>query len=877
MKINLPIDGALPQLGSLLKESSVVILEAPPGSGKTTRVAPFLCAQQTDQPGAAAAAAGVRGADRGTDRGAGRRVYLLQPRRVAARAAAERIAAEQGWTVGGEVGYQVRFESRCSAATRLVVATEGVLLRRLADDPILDEISTVLLDEFHERSLNADLLLGMLRRVQTLVRDDLRVVIMSATLDTDSLQTFLPAAPVLRVPGTMHPVEIRYQPPRPLQKLTEQVTAAVERAMAAGGGDILVFLPGVGEIQRVLDGLRLLPDARGWRILPLHGSLPLEEQAQVLRAQDGPRIVLATNVAETSLTLEGIRTVIDSGQVRVLRFDPRVGLDRLSLEPICQSSATQRAGRAGRLTAGVCLRLWDAASHRSRPLRLEAEVRRVDLSAAILQLLEWGERPADFPWLDAPRPEAQAAALSLLERLGATRHGALTPLGRTMARLPISPRLARMLIEAHRLGALDGATIAAALLSQRDPFLRHRNDSSQRPRTGPARGTGHDGLPPVTAAARWDCDIVQRVQLLESYRIGGRDVTPLGQLDRRTTHSIFEVSQQLARTVRQELGESPAVCGEPEQAIQRALLAAFPDRLARRRAAGEARGVMVGGRGVKLAPGSGVRQAEFFLCIDVDAAGSEALVRQASSVHLEWLSPEAITLREEQFFHPTRQQVVARHRRYFDDLLLAETPASVDDEPQCRHLLTEAARRDLAAVMPAGGSAFPAYLTRVECLRRWAPELELPTCDEGLLLSILSELVPGRRSFAELREAPWLDWLQARLTSAQQLAVERECPERIQVPSGNRIKIEYAVDKPPVLSVRIQELFSWKATPRIAMGRIPLLLHLLAPNMRPQQITDDLSSFWNSTYPVVRKELRRRYPKHAWPEDPWQAEPSRRR
>lgn len=833
---HLPVDSLLPELASQLQDAGIVIVEAPPGSGKTTRVAPSLidvglCDER-------------------------RRAYLLQPRRVAARATALRIAQERGWHLGTEIGYQVRFENRATDSTPLVVATEGILLRRLVDDPVLAGIGTVILDEFHERSLNADLLLGMLRRVQDVVRDDLRVIIMSATLDTQALAKKL-GAPVLTTTGTLHPVEVKYRPAKPRQDLSTHVVDTVLLTLEKTQGDILVFLPGVGEIGRAERDLKVRPDTRECEILPLHGSLPLETQNRVLTQGDRRRIVLATNVAETSLTIEGIRTVIDSGQVRVLRFDPTVGLDRLQLEPISQSSAEQRAGRAGRLDQGTCIRLWDQKSHRARAQHLEPEIRRVDLSSAVLQLLLWGESPSgDFPWLESPRTESLTTALVLLEGLGAVADGQLTSLGRRMAELPIAPRLARMLIEADEFGAVDVMSIVAAMISERDPFLRGgRNTRRSRP--------------PTKQTSRWNCDVTQRYQALQEYYELGKSYSIFGEIHRGAAETIRRVAEQLASRFEEsaESKTSPSL-NRIEEVIQRCLLAGFPDRIARRRKSGDVKGRLVGGRGVRLTPGSGVVDAEFFLCVDVDAGKSEASVRMASGVDLAWLPVGAIETREEQFFNPTRKQVEARRRSYFADLLLAESPVAISDEQQCRAVLLAEAAKQVQSILPPENSAFASYWTRLRCLRDWAPELELPECDDRLLLDVAGELSVGKRSFAELRDAPWLDWLKAQLTPEQQRAVERECPERIAVPSGSQIRLDYEVGKPPVLAVRIQQVFAWTETPRVAFGRIPILLHLLAPNMRPQQVTDDLASFWSNTYRVVRKELRRRYPKHAWPEDP---------
>ena len=834
---SLPVDSILPKLRELVANHPTVVVQAPPGSGKTTRVAPYLvetgfCDERN-------------------------RTFLLQPRRVAARATAQRIATERDWKMGQRIGYQVRFEKRTSKETSLVVATEGILLRHISDDSILTDVRAVILDEFHERSLNADLILGMVRRIQSLVRNDLRLVIMSATLDAERLAKQLDA-PVIATTGTLHPVDIKYRPAKPRQPLVDHVTETTLLTLNKSEGDVLVFLPGVGEISRVERELSRRPQTRNCELLQLHGSLPLEQQNRALQSKGKRRVVLSTNVAETSLTIDGIRTVIDSGLARVLRFDPGVGLNRLQLEPICQSSAEQRSGRAGRLEAGQCIRLWDQKSQRARPSHLEPEIQRVDLASTVLQLLEWGEDPmGDFPWLESPRREAMETAIALLQRLGAVSDGTITKLGLRMARLPISPRLARMLVEAEKYDAVDIVALVAAMLSERDPFLRNRDDG-----------------PTTKKIQRWSCDVTQRYLSLDEYFTTGKERTALGEIHRGAATSIKRVAEQLARNARAaESGVSRDEAISVDVVISKCLLAAFPDRLARRRKTGGDKAKMVGGRGVKMANSSGVQDAEFFLCIDVDNRPTDAIVRQASGIDVAWLSDDLLEEREELFFNPTRKQVEARQRTYFADLLLDESTSSVTDETRCAKLLLAEAAKDVSKICPDKKSDFAFFLTRLNCLREWSPELELPSGDDATLLEVAAELCPGRRSFDELRKAPWLDWLKARLTPKQQAAMERECPERLTVPSGSRIRLQYELGKPPILAVRIQEVFSWTETPRIAFGRVPVLLHLLAPNMRPQQVTDDLASFWANTYEVVRKELRRRYPKHAWPEDPLTAKP----
>jgi len=826
----LPIDPLLPEVLAALASAGTLVLRAPTGAGKTTRVPPAL----------------VDGSGR---------VLVLEPRRVAARAAARRMAAEHGTPLGEHVGYHVRFDRKAGPRTRVLVLTPGMLLRLLHEDPFLEGTSAIVFDEFHERGLEADLALGMVRLVRQTVRPDLRIVVMSATIDGGPVSEYLGNAPILTSEGRSFPVEIRYRPGRREMTLPELVTDAVEAVLKETPGDVLAFLPGLREIRQTAERLE---HHRDLEVLPLHGDLPPEAQDRALRKLDRRKIVLATNVAETSVTVEGVTAVIDSGLARQMEFEASVGLDRLRLVPIAKASADQRAGRAGRTQPGLCVRLWDEPGHRGRPEQTEPEIRRVDLAGPVLQLLALGEGSVrSFPWLDAPRPEAIDQAFQLLERLGATSAEALTDLGRAMARLPVHPRLGRLLIEGQRLGHAERAALAAALLSERDPFTRDFD--------GPLRS------PPPTSS-----DVLDRVEALEQFERNGRSDYPLGTLHRGGAKSVLEVRNQLLRGLEETPGEarrSPRI--EAEEALLRAMLAAFPDRLARRRERHDRRAVLLGGRGVRLGPGSGVIEPELFVCVDVDAAGTDSLVRSASEVRREWLPAERIATRIEVLFDEPSERLIARKRTRYDDLILEEKDAHIADENEAARVLALAASTRLEKVLPPEDSEAGRFLLRLRCLKSWAPELALPCFDEAALVELLESLARSRRSLADLRHGPWLDHLQGRLTYPQLQMVEREAPDRVEVPSGSQIRLEYEPGKPPILAARIQELFGLTDTPRIAGGKVKVLLHLLAPNYRPQQVTDDLASFWKNTYPQVRKELRGRYPKHSWPDDPLTAEATR--
>jgi ATP-dependent helicase HrpB len=843
--VPLPIDAVLPDVVAALRQQSCLVLRAPTGAGKTTRVPPALLD------------AGLAGQGR---------ILLLEPRRLAARAAARRMAAERGGRVGDEVGYHVRFDRQAGPRTRILAVTPGILLRLLQDDPYLEKISVVLFDEFHERSLDSDLALGMVRLVQQTVRPGLRVVVMSATLAVEPVAAYLSDCPVVTGEGRLYPVDILYEPRPEHRPWAAAVARAVERLLDRTEGDLLVFLPGLYEIRQAARQLEDLAEQRDLAVLPLHGDLPPEQQDAALLPQQRRKVVLATNVAETSVTVEGITGVVDTGLARILVFDPRVGLDRLQLQPISRAAAEQRAGRAGRTRPGVCVRLWSETAQRGRPEQTEPEIRRVDLAGAVLQLLCLGETDVlRFPWLEPPREAAVTQAMALLRRLGAVGDNGLTEMGRTLARLPVHPRLARLLVEGRRWGQPERVALAAALLSERDPFVR----SLDRPES---RAPGHATL----------SDVLDRVEALEAFEQHGHGAFAEGTLNRGAARFVLRARDQLVRSLREagragkrDHRRADAAPLAADEAVLRALLAAFPDRVARRREAGSRRGVMVGGRGVRRAAGSGVTEPELFVCVDVDAGGAETLVRQASAVQRDWLPPELLSARVEVAFDPQTERVSARRRLCFEDLVVEETPAALPSDEETARVLAAVAAEHLERVLPAADSPAGAYLTRLRCLRAWLPELDLPPFDEPQLRELLPWLCPGCRSFADLRNADWLGAVQGRLTHAQRQAVEREAPERLEAPSGSRLALRYEVGRPPVLAVRIQEVFGLRDTPRVAAGRVPVLLHLLAPNYRPQQVTDDLASFWTNTYPQVRKELRARYPRHAWPEDPWTAAPQR--
>ena len=844
----LPIDPLLPEIVARLSAASCLVLRAPPGAGKTTRVPATLLD------------AGLAG---------GGQVVVLEPRRIAARAAAEFVAGERAGRVGDEVGYRVRFEQRGGPATRLWFITEGVLGRQLVGDPFLEGVGLVVLDEFHERHLQGDVALAVIRELQETVRPDLKLVVMSATLETDRLAAYLDGCPVLTSEGRAHPVRIEYDAAADERPLAARVAAALQRVLRIDddGGDVLVFLPGAAEIRRVAMAIEPLAAAAQLTVIPLHGDLPLDAQQRAIRRGAQRKVVLSTNVAETALTIDGVTAVIDSGLAREARFDAKHGLNALRVVPISRAAADQRAGRAGRTAPGRCRRLWPQPEHGHRRAQETPEVLRLDLSGTVLELRAWGLPDVRrFRWLDAPSDAAIQRAERLLRLLGAVDavSGVLTDTGRRMLELSVPPRLARILVEAERCGCAPAGALLAALASERDICLE-------------TRAFGGD------AGGRWPAgpsDLLLRLQLFEEAErchFDGHACESLG-LDARSARAVERARHQLTR----RRGAAAGAANAAIDTLLRCTRAGFPERVVRRRAADSSRGVMVGGTGVVLSEQSVVRDAELYVAVEVDAGPRrslvEARVRLASAVRREWLMemfPAARQHLTELVFDPQRERVVERTRECFEDLVLEERVRLDVDRLQAGTVLAQAARQDPSRAFRIG-DAERGLLERLRFLQRCMPELGWPADVDDLLADAIASLCGGLCSFAELRDADLGAALRHGLTAAQRRALEHEAPEQYRLPSGRQVRINYEPDKSPAVAARIQEVFGLAATPRLAGGRVALVLQLLAPNQRPVQITDDLESFWQRTYPEVRKVLRGRYPKHAWPEDPRQATPTSR-
>ena len=828
-----PISPLLPAIADSLATHPRLVLEAPPGAGKTTQVplalldAPWL---------------------------EGRRIVMLEPRRVAARSAAQFMARQRGEDVGQTVGYRIRFENRVSVATRIEVVTEGILTRMLQDDPLLDGVGALLFDEFHERHLSADLGLALALDVQASVRPDLRIVAMSATLDGARLAQFLDA-PRLSSAGRGFEVEIAHFPARRDEALEAQARRAVEHALAAHPGDVLVFLPGRREIARVQAALEAatlpaLPEGRrvatdGVEILALHGDLPVEQQSRVLQpAPDGRRrVVLATNVAESSVTLPGVRVVVDAGLAREPRFDPNSGFSRLDAVAISQASADQRAGRAGRVAEGWAWRLWPESQ------RLEAqrrpEIAQVELAALALELAAWGSDALRF--VDPPPAGALAAARELLQRLGAlSAAGGVTAVGQRMLALGTHPRLAAMLLAARDPREQALAADLAALVEARDP-LRSRSDA---------------------LAERW--------RALAAFRQGRLPQ----DASRASLAAIDAAARQWRRRLRCEA--APPVEIEAHQ-LGDLLAHAFPDRIAARHPLDPLRYAMANGRTAKLFDDSALRGEPWLVASELrfEPRGDALLLRAApvDESRLRRDFTERFVEQEGAVWDADKRALVARRESRFDRIVLDSRPAGRVDPAQAARALTDAVRELGLAALPWTGN-LRQWQARAVSLRAWMPDLALPDMSDAALQATLDDWLrpafAGKTRLDALSEDELGEALKSPLDWNLRQQLDRLAPVRITVPSGMERRIEYALDhegapQPPVLAVKLQELFGLADTPRIAEGRVQLLLHLLSPGGKPLQVTGDLKGFWDRTYPEVRKEMKGRYPRHPWPDDPWSA------
>lgn len=851
----LPIDDVLEQIVTELRVSRNLVVEAPPGAGKSTRVPPRLLELVDD----------------------GREVWVLEPRRIAARAAARRVADEMGERLGETVGYTVRFDDVSSPRTRLRFVTEGILARRILSDRGLDRIGAVVFDEFHERHIHADVGLALARRLQLETRPDLRIVAMSATLEAAPVAAFLGNCPVVRSEGRLFGVAIDYDARPDERALGDRIAGAVARLAEKGlDGDVLVFLPGAAEIRRALETCAAVAKRAGAELLPLHGDLPAAEQDRAVSPAARPRIILSTNVAESSITIEGVVAVVDSGLARVPAHSPWTGLPTIETERVSQASAAQRAGRAGRVRPGRCIRLYTAQDFGARPAHATAEILRLDLAETALLVHGGGvRRVADFAWFEKPAQSAIEAADSLLERLGAIdAHGSLTPDGRAMLHLPVHPRLGRLVIESARRGIERLGCRAAAVLSERDPRSRTPFESSGR----------------SPAAVSGPSDVLAILDLIGDPDAEGRSSSGL---DRGAVASIIRTAKQLERAFARIGTDANARVSAvdhdaAERAVGFAVLAAFPDRVARRMPrpkGGRDERVMLAlaaGASAELHPTSVVRSAEFIVAVDAetrrDARGGwtprsagTPVVRTASRIESDWLIElfaDRVVDERECVWSETDERAFDVRRLVYDGLVIDETRRPAAPGPAASALVFAAAR-----VVPGflEDPAIGVLLARVRFAAGVAPDCGLASIDEADVEACLAEVCETLTSLAQLRAAAPAALSAAILRRAGKeaaRALARFAPERVRLGRGREVKVHYADGAPPWIASRLQDFFGMKTTPAIGDGRRPLVVHLLAPNQRPVQVTSDLAGFWERHYPALRKELGRRYPKHAWPEDP---------
>lgn len=813
--ISLPIDSFLEKILQEFRSHQNLVLSAAPGAGKTTRLPPRLL-DLTDK-----------------------KILVLEPRRIAAVAASSRIAEEQNWKLGKEIGYQIRFDSNISSDTRLIFLTEALLNRKIISDPELSDVGIVVLDEFHERSQHVDLALGLLKELQELSRPDLKILVMSATLKAETIARFLQDASIIQVPGQSHPLEIQNQ--KTAQKLQtgpdfiQSVVTQAKTEMSAlkKGEHLLVFLPGLGEIERCYQQLEAWALEKGHSLFRLHGTMSLEEQKEVLASSANSKIILATNIAESSLTIDGVRAVLDSGLQRRSSIHPKTGFPQLEIARISKSSATQRAGRAARQAPGKCFRLWSSMDELSMPDEETAEILRVDLSEALLFLASQGVRDFNgFSWFESPHPEQIQKAEKHLRILGAlSEKNELLPLGKELLRLPLPPRLGKLLLKSQQMGILEtGASLCALLLEK-------------------------DIVGKKTYETQLECDLLLRLDLLNSgsYR------------------SVERVRDQLIKLFPRTQSKKAS-----ENEIRKLLLEVFLDQACRRRKANEARAVMIGGRGVVLESTSQVRHSEFFVALQVmeGLSSSETRVSLACGLSKEMLSQVENSRIENKSWIEFDEKTEKFVQLSAQSLIL---PA-VGSLPLSDIRIQPAKSEDIQGAL--GKVAFEnrqQILEKNEKLKSWWERFQVWRTVSGgedftdeTLAEIFEEASFGENSLAKLYEKDLVYFFETKFPGGTLHKFQSEAPEFIQVPSGSRIRLNYSGPQ-PALEVRLQEVFGLSETPKIAGGKIPLTLILLGPNYRPVQVTQDLSSFWKNGYPEVRKELRSRYPKHSWPEDPLSA------
>ena len=842
MKQPLPIDSLQDGLVAACGRVRRLVLRAPTGSGKSTRIPQMLLDLNL-----------VQG-----------QIVVLQPRRIAARLLAARIAQEREVRLGGEVGYQIRFERVESAQTRIKFVTEALLLRQMASDPELKGVGAVVFDEFHERNLHSDVALALARRLQETHRPDLLIMAMSATLDTEAVAKWLGAAETLAADGRAYPVQIEYthMPRNSTRPIWDAAAEQVRRVLREESeGDILVFMPGSYEIMRTIGAVRNLPESGGVDILPLYGELPPEEQDRAVKPSPGRKVIVATNVAETSLTIPGVRAVVDAGLARIARFDPHRGIDTLLVEPVSQASAEQRAGRAGRTGPGRCIRLWSQTDHEARPLREVPEIKRVDLSETILLLLSsgWGDA-VSFPWYEKPDDKALQRALTVLADLGAVdAQGKLTPIGRRMSVFPAHPRYARMLLAAGELDCVYEVCRIAGLAQGRDILFRKVDDRTENARDSVEQEDGSDFFPRLALLQRavemkFDADACDR------FGVHGQAARQADQAARQ----FLRLAEGQGLPVSDRVAD-PA-------AIRRCLLLGFSDRLAVRLDAGTLRCALVHGRTGELRRESSIRNAKLLVAAEVDEiqarGGVTTYLSLATAIEEAWLQelfPAEFSTVNHVRYDATQRRVVTRVERRFRDLVLEAKER--DDAP------SDAASRILAEEVAAGrlelekwDTPVDAWIRRVNFLSKHCPELGIPLFDDAARRMVIEEVCAGAVAYRDIRDRPVFGVVRGWLTHEQAMALESYCPEKIILPRKKHpARIEYTADGQAEIEATVQELYDFPGSKlRVCLGKVPMVICIQSPARRTQQRTTDLDAFWKGSYEGVKKELRGRYPKHEW-------------
>lgn len=842
-RTSLPIDPLLADIASALAESPSLVIEAPPGAGKTTRVPPALLAGGLGQG----------------------EILVLQPRRLPARLAALRVAEEMGEEVGRTVGYSVRFEDVGGAYTRIRFMTEGILLRRLLVDSTLRGVSVVILDEFHERHLATDLALALLARLQRGARPDLRLVVMSATLESEPVREFLGGCPGIRSEGRAFPVAVEYPEAPDERPLADRVVSAVRRVHQEGcQGDLLVFLPGAGEIRRAWEALEPFAQARNLLVLPLHGDLPPAEQQRAVRPADRPKVILSTNVAETSVTIPGVVAVIDSGLARTASHSPWSGLSRLAVGKISQASAVQRAGRAGRTAPGRALRLYPRHDFESRRPYEIPEIRRLDLSEALLTLaaLEVGDT-SRFDWFEAPDAASLEAGSELLRKLDAIDgKGGLTEIGRRMLRFPAHPRLARLLVEGERRGVGQDAAALAALLSEGDISDEARaRFGDTRNRQGSAEGA----------------DLLERLDRFgqaRAVRFDRNRMRALG-VNARAAESADRARQQLASALGRTGAPRPSGPEAVDAALAMATLTAFPDRVMRRRSPGASQAILATGGAAEIGP---LPPGDLLVAVDAEEraapagqkAGRSVVVRLAVAVEPDWLLdlvPAGLMESESTLWNPDTRRVECVGRLCYGAIVLDESRRPALPSPEAGQMLAEAVLAGASTTGGLLGGSSTSLQVKLELLRAAFPEREVPLLDGEQIRAMLAAACQGLISLAEFSAVPVEERLRQALSPTVVGMLREETPDHVRLPGGRQATVNYEAGKPPWIESRLQDFFGLNVGPAICRGRVPLTLHLLAPNHRAVQVTSDLAGFWQKHYPSIRRELGRRYPRHSWPED----------